>query len=236
MSEAIEVLNTEEIEALSIDVLQGANALVIKGEDDLKLASFVLGGIGDLLAEAERLYRPNIKRWDHGHRAAIKELNVFIGPLVSAQRKVKGQVADHHNDIRIAAERARRKAEAEERAREEERRLAAAVQLEEAGHEEAAEVLLETPAPIAKPMISTPPPPKTAGMGIGTKRTAKVFSLWKLVTFVVLNEGYLFTLLPDQKRLDSLAREAKDKSDGYELLPGVTLVVEATVSSKRRRP
>ncbi len=229
MSEAIEVLNTEEIEALSIDVIQGANDLVIRGEDDLKLASFISGGIKDLLAEAERLYRPNIKRWDLGHKAALEEMNQFIGPLISAQVMVKELVADHHDQIRIKAERARRKAEAEARAREEEQRLAAAVQLEEAGHEEAAEALLEAPTPIAKPMISTPPPPKTPGLGIGTKYTAEVIDLGTMLNWIVATRSHdLITV--NQSVLNKYATANKEDFD----IPGCKLVVKTTVSSRRR--
>ncbi len=234
MSEELDKSAVEAVEALSTDVIQGAGELVIRGEDDLKLASFIIGGIKDLLDEAEGIFKPVAQATDHAHTKAVAAWNKVRNPLKAALAEVKGKVGDHHNDIRIAAEKARREAEAEERAREEERRLAAAVQLEEAGHEEAAEALLEAPAPITKPMISTPPPPKTAGMGIGTSRTAKVVSLLALQIFVAANPEWMSVLMPDQRRLDKLARDAKDKPSGHELLPGVELVVEATVSSRRQ--
>ncbi len=230
MSEEIVVLNTEEIEALSTDVIQGADALVIRGEDDLKLASFILGGIKDLLAEAERLFRPNINRWHLGHRAALEEMNQFIGPLVATQRKVKVMVSDHHNEIRLAAERARRKAEAEARAREEEQRLAAAVQLEDAGHEEAADALLEAPpAPIAKPMISTPPPPKVAGMTASPKYTAEVVDKDALLAWVLATRSFDLVKI-DQTILNAYARAGKEEFD----IPGCKLIVGTQVASRRR--
>ncbi len=224
----------EAVEALSTDVIQGAGELVIRGEDDLKLASFIIGGIKDLLDEAEGIFKPVAQATDFAHKKAVAAWNKVRNPLKAALAEVKGKVGDHHNEIRIAAEKARRKAEAEERAREEEQRLAAAVQLEEAGHEEAAEILLETPAPIAKPMISTPPPPKTKGMGIGTKYTAVVVDKLALVRHCADSSmAHRMTdllLMVNQPALNRIASERKEDF----ILPGCELVVDTTVSSRRR--
>jgi hypothetical protein len=228
MREAIVALDTEEIEALSTDVLQGAAALVVADEDGLKLASFILGGIKGLLDEAEKVFRPNINRWHRGHRAAIEEMNQFIGPLVAAQLQVKGLVGDYHNRLRAEADAARRVAEAKARALEEEQRLAAAVQLEEAGHGRAAEVLLEAPAPVARPMISTPPPPKTKGMGTSTRYTAEVVDLEAMVAWVVATRSW--DLIAVNQRV--LNKYASAEKDGFDI-PGCRLYKDTQVSSRR---
>lgn len=229
MSEELDKGAVEAVEALSTDVIQGAGELVIRGEDDLKLASFIIGGINDLLGEAEGIFKPVAQATDHAHKKAVAAWNKVRNPLKAALAEVKGKVGDHHNDIRIAAERARRKAEAEARAREEERRLAAAVKLEEAGHEDAADALLETALPIAKPMISTPPPPKTKGMGIGTSYTAEVIDLGTMLNWVVATRSHdLITV--NQSVLNKYAKASKEDFD----IPGCKLVVEATVASRRR--
>lgn len=228
MREAIEHLDTDELVAQGNDLLQGAGALVVADEDGLKLAAFILGGIKGLLDEAEKVFRPNINRWHQGHKAAIAEMGEFTGPLVAAQRKVKGLVGGYHDRLRAEADAARREAEAKERAAEEERRLAAAVQLEESGHGQAAEVLLETPAPAAKPMISTPPPPKTKGMGTSATYTAKVVDIEALLAWVLATRSFDVVKV-NPVVLNAYAKANKDEFD----IPGCELVVGTRVSARR---
>lgn len=229
MSEKLDEGAVEAIGALSNDVITGANELVVNGEDDLKLASFILGGIKDLLYEAEVIFKPVAQATDRAHKEAVAAWNKVRSPLSDAQKRVKGRVSDYHNRMRAEADAARRKAEAEERAREEERRLAAAVQLEDAGHEDAAEVVLETPAKIVKPMITTPPPAKTKGMTTTTTYTANVVNVSALLAWVLATGSW--DLVDINKR--ALNRYAKAGKEDFDL-PGCELVIDTQVSSRKR--
>ena len=228
MTEKLDIIAVEAIDALTVDVVTGAKELVVDGEDGLKLASFLLTGIKDLIGEAEDIFKPVAQATDLAHKEALVAWNKVRNPLKAAMSEVKGKVADHHNEIRMAAERERRRVDAEERARDEERRLAAAVQLEEAGHPDAAEVVLETETKIAKPMISTPPPMKTRGMTITPKYTAEVLDLSAMLAWVLATSSWDLISV-NQSVLNKYAKANQEDFD----IPGCNLIIDTQVGSRK---
>ena len=165
-------VESEKMTLAVVDFEEQATGLTVTSDADLPVASALLGGIKALRKEAEAKYRPNIKRWLAGHRAAIADLKEIDGPLEKLEKLVKGSVADYHADVYRKQEAAREAAEAEERriaeaeARrereaaaaevrriaEEEARIAAAFVANERGDTETANAILDlTPEPTPEP-------------------------------------------------------------------------------------
>ena len=221
---AIEKINVE-----TGDVEAAAEHLEISRVADLELGSFLLTGIKGLIKEADNLFGPNIKRWNQGHKEAIADLKKIKGPLLEAERTVKGKVAAYHMAQRRLADEARR-VEAKRLADlEEERRLRAAVALEERGQQEKADAMIEAPAPVAPaPLITTPPPPKVKGISTSEKHTGRVVGIREFVEYVLDTSAFSEYFQLKQGALDRTIQKAKGKIE----IPGVEIKTETVVASR----
>ena len=81
-------VESEKMTLAVVDFEEQATGLTVTSDADLPVASALLGGIKALRKEAEAKYRPNIKRWLAGHRAAIADLKEIDGPLEKLEKLV----------------------------------------------------------------------------------------------------------------------------------------------------
>lgn len=149
-----------------------AASMVIAEEADYGRAGEFLVTLKGMQKEVAATFDPVVAAAHQAHKAATAARAKHLDPLDGAERVIKGRMSTFRQEQqRIAAQ-----AEAERqkilREQEEKERLERAVKAEEAGLDDLADHILETP--VALPAAVAPPPPPVAQ----TKGVAEV-KVWK---------------------------------------------------------
>jgi len=199
-------------------LLEQAKGLVVENAEDFKIGGAIIIRCATATRALDGLMRPNIKRLDVAHKAAIAELKALTMPLTEARGYANGTMR--------AWERAeaRKKAEAEAKLREaalkEEhaRRDAQAEHMANIGQTEEAVELLDRP--VAAPVVHIPSTvPKIAGQSVRKTWKARVVDA---------------KLVPDQYKvvdmtgLNAMARSFKERA----VCPGVEFYAEETTTQR----
>jgi hypothetical protein len=220
----------EQLDIASNDLTIRAAALVVDDKASLEVASSMLAGIKALLKEVDDVFKPPAQAAHAAHKSILDARRKVETPIKVAETDVKAAVATYHNELRKAAE-AARKLEAERlRKQEEERRLAAAVAAEDRGQNERAEKLIAEPAPVlSKPLITTPPPPKVAGITTQDQYTGKVVDLPAFIQWSL--DTLSFSEYFDLKQ--SVLDRAIQRKKGDVTIPGVEVHKQTMVKSRK---
>lgn len=211
------------------DIVAAAATFTVTVPADLETASFLIAGGNELLKEIDAIFEDPTRKAFAAHKSIKGKWNEMRNPVDAAVKAFKREVGGYHNKLRLKEEAERREAEAKKRKEEEDRRLAAAAALEDAGHNEVAEEMIETPAPVRKPMISTPPPPKVKGITTTVKYTADVVSFPEFVAWVMVHAEWDL-LSVNQSKLNALAKSKKGEFE----VGGCELVTDTQVGAGRR--
>ena len=156
---ALKIIETEEVEAKALTIVDQAKAVKVIDAKTYTAAGMLWKQIGDMIKEVKDTFDPICEAAHRAHKAATEKRSKYLDPLTSAQKSVKQLMAAWDaeqerirkaeeerlrkiEEERIAAE---RKAEQErleaERKAEEERLLAEAEAAEKRGDKETAEAL-----------------------------------------------------------------------------------------------
>lgn len=238
-----------------LQIATEATALVVKDQPSFEAAvAWLRDTVAPLKAKIADTFRPRIQQAHELHKGLLADERRFLGPVLDAERLVRGRCATYEQaveDQRKAAEAAARREqerlEAEERARvaaeqkrlqaeAEERRLAEAAKAEEAGDKATAERLISAPVvvpAVAPRPVFVPPPsiaaPKAEGYSSRDAWSAEVTNLMALVKAVAAGKAPLSYLKADEVALNGVARALKNAMN----VPGVKAVQRRTSSVSR---
>ena len=207
MSEAIAVINAEEVQREVAPVVSRAEALVVVDVEGhttgLRLLADVMG--------AERKVKAAFaepKRKAHEAHKAITALEAsLLVPVLEARQVIMQKCAAFEAEERRIADEKRKELQAEALARQEEQRQldAAMADTEEEAEEALTAPLAPPPVPEVKPAVA-----KVAGISARQTWHAEVTDKAALVAWCLLN-SQLYLLEPNMVALNSLARNQKEE-------------------------
>ena len=204
-----------------------ARSITIDSAQKYEEAAGCLQGIKALRGEAAEVFDPVVSAAHKAHKEAVAAKKGVEGPLIEAEGIYKRGMARHQDEQERARREKQRRLEAIARKAAEDERLAAAIALEETGETEAAEQVIEAPAPLA-PVIQLPPAvPKISGISSAPTYKAKVVDLYALVCHVAANPALIHLVKESQPDLNGMARRQKEALS----LPGVEVVAERSIRS-----
>lgn len=229
MSALTEVLIDDSLVAEQNAIVRDAEALQIDGEPEYQIAAEFLLSVKDLAKRIVGTFAdPKSKSyaaWKAICAAEKKELE----PVERAESTIKRKMAKWEAIERQRREEERKKLAEAARKIEEDRRLALAIEAENAGRNSEAEKILARPTPV--PVIHVPEPAKVSGISYRTTYTAEVVDLAAFIEWVskdIETRGHFLT--PNQQAINSRAREMKDAFR----LPGCELRENRGVAAGRR--
>lgn len=208
----------ETATAQSLALSAHAKSLAVTSRADMEAAASLQGDIKALLKQVEAFCDPNIARWHAGHKQALAEKNAITKPLDEGYKILGRAMGDYEAQLereRIAKE---RELQAERQRIADEETLKLAAQLEQQGHAEAAQNVIETvPEVIVKLEREEP---KIAGTITRTD--------WR---FEVVNPALIPRefLRIDESAIGAMVRSRK----GETTIPGVRVWSETSVGSRR---
>jgi hypothetical protein len=183
------------------------------------------------MARVEAFFEPSIKAAHTTHKLLCAQRNELLAPLQAVDAKVRGRL-----NAWADSERRKREEEARlerERARkaEEERQLNEAAAREAEGSapadlDEAAAVADLRGSIAEEQALAAAPAPKIAGASVRVTWTAHVTDKPALIAYVAQHPEVQHYLEPNQKLLDSMAKQMKDQMR----VPGVRVVSNTTTA------
>ena len=161
---ALKIIETEEVEAKALSIVDQARAVVVKDSQTYTAAGMLWKSIGDMIKEVKDTFDPICEAANRAHKEATRKRAKFLDPLTAAQKSVKQIMAAYDAE----QERIRKAEEDRLRKAEEDRLLAEAVAAEARGDKETAEALTnaavesneqikEVAAAIAQEPVYVPP-------------------------------------------------------------------------------
>jgi hypothetical protein len=214
----IEPPDTRAVAKRTVDAVEAVNALEVVSPDTYAEGAAHQAALKAIKKDIEGVFKPNVARWHEGHKAACAEMNKYLKPVETAYKAVGGKMGAWSAE----QERKRREQEAalreQERKRAEEEQLRQAAELEEAGHTEAAEALIEAPVAPAPVHVATAVP-KVSGV------TQTVHWKFRIVNAALIPREYL---IPDEKAIGARVRTLKKDAN----IPGVEPYPEHSTSSR----
>lgn len=223
MSYTITTPDTTPDRDLGYTLVQRATALTIFDAPSLDVAAAFLRDCATAKKSVEAKLAPAVDAAHKAHKALTALRSDLCAPFDKARAVVEPKVLEFQRAEAARREEERRAAEAAAKKAAEEAQLAAALDAAEAGHDDAAEAILEE-----KPLVvafAPPPAPKVDGVTERVTYSAKVVDFAALVA-----SGRLELLLPNQSALDGLARALK----GAMNIPGVEVVTTKTLSVRSK--
>ena len=213
---AIQPPDTTELAVETSIVVRKANELVVDSSETLVAAGEFARCVKTLRHSVADLLDGPIKAAHRAHKEIKGAKNQLDDPLKAAEDVVKGKMG------RFQAEQERIRREEEDRLRAaalkeaEEQRIKEAVQLEQQGHDEAAEALIEAPvrpAPVVVPKTT----PKVAGV------STRVIWRHRIVNAALIPPEYM---MPDEKKIGAHGRSMRESAS----IPGVEFKAESSVA------
>ncbi len=231
MTDIVTRITPPDGETLALDAraaLQIAEGTRIDSPDMLNV---VADELKTLKARAKALEEQRVaitKPLDEAKKAVMNLFRPALEYLGQAEYVYKGAIADYQR--RIAEERRREQAAAEERARKERERLEAlAAKQAAAGKEErAAETLARAEAAALAVAPPTMEAPKAAGISTRKKYSAEVVDKAELLRFVLATPMFMNLIVVDQSALNKIAAA---QGEAF-ALPGCKLHVETIVAAR----
>lgn len=200
-------------------LLAQAESLTVTDAPSLDAAGAFLRSCAAAKKAVEARLKPAVEAAHAAHRELTSLRSDLCAPFDRARAVVEPRVVAYQRAEQDRLDSERREAEARARKVAEEAQLAAALDAESAGHDDAAEAILsEAPILMAVPAASAP---KVAGVSRTVRYSARVVDFAALVA-----SGRLELLLPNQSALDAMARALK----GAVKIPGVEIVTTESLS------
>lgn len=200
-------------------LLAQAEALTVTDAASLDAAGAFLRECASRKKAVVDRFAPSIKAAHDAHRGQIAMRDEVCAPFDRARAVVEPRVVAYQRAEQDRLDAERREAEARARKVAEDAQIAAALDAENAGHDDAAEAILDE-APILM-AVPAAPAPKVAGVTKRVTYSARVVDFAALVA-----SGRLELLLPNQTALDAMARALK----GAVKIPGVEIVSTESLS------
>ena len=197
-----------EVETQALTIPEQARTVNVTDIETYKSAGEFWKSIKALRSKVADTFDPLIKNAHDLHKSILAKKQTVDKPLEEAEKTVKRAMEAYDRE----QERLRR--EEEERLREiarkeeEERRLKEAIALEESGHKEIAEAVMEAPVTVA-PVVLPKVTPKMEGGPIFR-------TVWK---FRIVNPNIIPReyLIPDQVKIGGVVRALKNQAN----IPGI---------------
>jgi len=216
--------NESLIETLSSEALTyPAKAKEIKVRDQVSLdaANAFLRGVKGLLAKIAETFDPIVKRAHEAHKQAIEKKKQHEEPLVRAEIIIKAEICRYlMEQVRIhreAEEKAKREADAKEKARLQ--KMQDAIDAENAGKPEEAEKHFEEAIAIEPPKPIIPPAVKAQGTSL--RKDLK----WRVVDSAAIPRQFLMV---DRALIEAVFKLQREKMS----IPGIETYEETTVVTR----
>lgn len=220
-TQEIEVL-TQETRSLSSEAKR--LALAIKDQASYKEAAAFLLKVKAEIKKRVEYFEPMKKAAKAAHQAICDKESDAIDLLKEAEKSILNPAMSKYlmdeENKRIEAQ---RKADAEKRRLEEEARLAEAIAAESEGKKDEAEVILNTPQPIAPTIIAEPE--KVAGIHGREVWKAQVINLRELIKGILEGKVPITAVEADMTVIGQAARSHKNELNW----PGVRTWPEKTI-------
>ena len=199
-------------------ILEQARGLVVENADDFQRGGVLVAAATLAMKELEEFCRPNIKRLDYAHKAAVADLQQYTVPLGKAKKIASDAMGTWRREQqRLEDEKARKRREQLQKEAED-RRLAEAEHLEKLGRKAEADAALERP--VATPIVTVQSEiPKIPGQHPVITWRARV------IDASLVPDAYK---LVDMTGLNALARSLKDKA----VVPGVEFYPDETTAQR----
>lgn len=246
MQTNIQFPDTSEIDIVNKQLILQTEGKKITCAADLEWMTDTMKGINRRIKVVEEKMAEPISLANKTHKALTSLRAELLAPLERAKQYAAREIARYDGEQRrIAqeaamkakreADEARRIAEEEERKRLEAERLETAMKLEKIGFKEEADQILDQPIIVQTPPNShvaaplpDPEPFKPKGLTIKTTYRAEVTDLRLLVQEVAAGRQPLSLILPNEKKLNDLAKTLK-----HELtIPGIQVVEDSKAQTR----
>ncbi len=200
----------KQIGARTTKLLEEARSFKVTNQESYEASAQIALRIDAALKWITELLKPNIKRLDEAHKAAVADLKNHRAPLEMAkgalnQSGMKWYDAEQARIKKVADEAAERARKDEQKRLEKE-----AKQLEKAGEKEAAAVVKEQAATVQAPAVYVPGPVQAAGT------VYKDNWKWEVTNEVAVPSQYKKMVL-DTLTIDAAVESLKDKAN----IPGI---------------
>jgi hypothetical protein len=226
----VDPAEVEEMRPKVDDICVAATNLRVESAADCEIASGIIAAGTALLEYIDGKFQKPTAAAYVAHKEIKGLWNEMRNPVSVAVTTSKGKVAGYHDQLRRDAETARKLEAKRLAAQDEERRLTAALAAEDRGQNERAENIISAPAPVlSKPLIITPPPPKTAGLSTRPVYSGKIIDLPAFIQWSLDTLSFSEYFILKQNVLD----RAIQKMKGDVTIPGVEIEVTTGVSSKK---
>jgi len=208
----------EKIQRRSNDILDQSKLLKIFDIDSFNQATLFLKAVKSIQEEIDSAFDPIIRAQHQAHKKSLETKRRYSFPLDKAEGIVKVKIREYH----LKAERARQEEEArlqrEAKKAEEERLIQLAMEADEAGENDEAQLILSSS--VEAPVITVPS--QTNGNGISYRE------VWKFrITNPDLVPGRYKII--DERKIGAVVRALKDKTN----IPGIAVYCEKSVSVRR---
>lgn len=217
--ESTYALERSKLRAQYRDLLEAAKAVRVIDSQEKAAVATELGRLLHVAGqETEKFFKSIKVQIDNIKKPILEAEKADLGALNGEKQRLAEQQTAWDLKVRQETEAAERKAREETAKRAQEELLLRAVELEEAGEAEQAEILLEEPI-VVTPVIHRSAP-KLAGKVSGTTYSAKVTDLRALVRAVADGRAPMEALGANESFLNQMARSYKE---GFSM-PGCELV------------
>jgi hypothetical protein len=223
--------DTTEVERM-IPTVQGmASGIVVANEDDAADAAEFVRQINAKKKEVEDVFNPSIAAAYTAHKLLCEQRAKYTKPLDEAAGVVRGKInrwADEvqrlrDEEARLLREQARKEREEAALREAEARQKAGVADLDLAEAARDADFQAELAHEEA---VEAAPRPAAAGVAMRTTWSAHVTDKVALIAFVAAHPGTEHYLEPNQKLLDSMAKQQKDKL----AIPGVRVASKSSAA------
>jgi len=223
----IPTIDTTAIDGEIAPLVARAQALVVDSRETYDVAQRELVGAARIEKFIEGVYADPTRILFKAHKDMVAQRTAKLGPVQTFRSIVGHKVAAYEIEQTRRAEEERRRLEAEAHKIEEERTLAAAIDAEQSGDQEAAEEILA--APVEIPVIRTEPAfVRQEGVSSRVLYAAEVTSLIALIKYVAIHPEDANLLAPNMPALNSRARSQRE---GF-ALPGCKLVKSTSMAMR----
>lgn len=205
-------------------LLAQAEALTVTDAATLVAAGTFLRACATARKNVEDRLKPAVDAAHRAHKELTTLRSELQAPFDRARLVVEPRVVEYQRAEQARLDAERREAEARARKVAEDAQLAAALEAEQAGHDDAAEAIMAEPAIVVA--VPAAPAPKAEGLVTRVTYSANVSDLQALVRYVAANPAHVGLLLPNTVALNGLARALK----GTMSIPGVQVVTASSLS------
>ena len=215
-----------EVVQEKITVIEQAKELAVTNDRIYEQACEFTKTIKGLRKKIKEHYDTPIQKARESLEAIRNAFKQHDDPLAEAEEIVKAKTTAFHQEQEARAERERQEAYRLAAKRAEDEQVRQAALLEEMGHKEAAEQLLNQ-EPVVLQVASTPAAPKVAGISFRDSYSCEVVSVLELARWVVDHPNHANLIQGNQVALNQLARVMK----GGMNIPGVRAVCKKIQSA-----